>query len=200
MVLGGGAVAKEKRTGSKGKKLSKAEREARKAQRLLDAKASFALSLDDATVASLRNLTSSGKIEAAEKAAHATAAPGLAIAEILRTIAIENGPSFRGSMAAHVGRRFAGRSAEAASVLATVLIPEALATQHYEYATVRHTRIITNSFDSFLDLPITGDVRIPRCYGSLSTSGDRDQGIHVYMYKPYSLRPYRNLDGTVYTD
>jgi hypothetical protein len=135
MVLGGSSMAK-KRSGGKGAKLSKAERDQRKAARVEAAQASFALSLPASVVASLHELTAAGRIVEAEKAAHASAAPGLAVAEILRTMAADAGPAFRAATAAHVARRFAARCPEAAAVLATVILPEVLASHHYECAAV----------------------------------------------------------------
>ena len=139
MVLGGGTFAPEKKRkhGTKGTKLSKAERQARKEARLTAAQASFSLQLEPPVMSSLRQLTAAGKIEQAEKAAHASLAPGLAVAEILRTIATEKDSSFRAATAAHVCRRFAARCPEAATVLASLLVPEQLDTKAFECAAVR---------------------------------------------------------------
>ena len=139
MVLGGAATAKEgrkNRSGSKGAKLSKAEREARRAARLQAAKASFSVELEPALVSRLRELTTAGRIEEAEKAAHASSSPGVAVGEILRAIGEETGASFRAATAAHVGRRFAARCPEAAGVLASMLVPEEVGKGSYECAAV----------------------------------------------------------------
>lgn len=127
----------KKRSGSKGQKLSKAERQARKEARLAAAQASLDVHLDAAVISTLRELTRAGNIEQAEKSAHASVSPALAMAEILRTIAAEKDGSFRATTAAHVCRRFAARCPEAATVLASRLIPEQLTDKSFECAAVK---------------------------------------------------------------
>ena len=137
------AGKRRKRTGGKGRKLSKAEREARKAVRRSSTASAEPkdVPLEGSLVATIKDLLHDGKIDSAEATVNDCAAPGAAMREIICAMA-SDASGFRAGGAAHLCRRFAARYPEGSAVLGSV-VPELISNHSFEAAVVTLPCLIT---------------------------------------------------------